>query len=56
MKQLMQSHGGPVMAWNGKYHFAYSEDARAFWWSKSNTGGPMVEQATHFIDLARYVL
>jgi predicted dehydrogenase len=44
---------GPVKLFQARYHCAY-EKIGAFWFDQSRSGGPIVEQATHFIDLARY--
>ncbi len=56
MKELIADHGGQVMAFNGRYYNAYSEMDHAFWWDKQRSGGPIVEQATHFCDLARFLV
>lgn len=57
MKQLILNHGGKVMALNGKYSNVFKPDKalNPFWWNKDLSGGPIVEQATHLLDLARYV-
>jgi hypothetical protein len=34
--------------------FRYAKIAKPSWWMKSRDCGPVVEQATHFIDLSRY--
>lgn len=56
MKELIQKHGGKVMAFVGHYYLAYSELDHAFWWDIRSSGGPIVEQATHFCDLARFLV
>jgi len=40
----------------GRYNCAYSEIKKAEWWDVRESGGPIVEQATHFVDLARYLM
>ncbi len=55
MKELMTVHGGKVIAFNGRYYRTYSEARKSFWWNRSLSGGPIVEEATHFCDLARYL-
>ncbi len=55
--RLMRSHLGPggpnvVLA---RYNCAYSPINKAEWWHTDKAGGPIIEQATHFIDLARYI-
>lgn len=37
-----------------RYACAYSTIKKKDWWDTSICGGPIVEQATHFIDLMRY--
>jgi predicted dehydrogenase len=44
---------GPVKLFQARYHCAY-EKIGAFWFDVSQSGGPIVEQATHFLDLGRY--
>ena len=55
MKAILKEHGRPVMALNMRYFTAYEFMNHAFWWDVSRSGGPIVEQATHFVDLARYL-
>lgn len=33
---------------------AYEASRKLAWWNKSIDCGPIVEQATHFVDLSRY--
>lgn len=40
---------------NAKYNAAYSRIHKKEWWSVRTSGGPVVEQGTHFADLIRYV-
>ena len=56
MKELIASHGGKVMALKCHYYFAYPDADRPFWWNKNLSGGPIVEQGTHFCDTARYLV
>ena len=56
MKELIAAHGGKVMLCNLRYYMAYSEADHVFWWDKTMSGGPIVEQATHFCDLARFLV
>ncbi|KAK3608320.1 hypothetical protein CHS0354_030770 [Potamilus streckersoni] len=56
MKELIQLHGGNVMAFNARYYFAYTEGINKYWFNEDFSGGPIVEQATHFCDLARYIV
>ncbi|QRV74648.1 hypothetical protein RhiJN_02663 [Ceratobasidium sp. AG-Ba] len=54
MKQIIQDNNLVVMGTNSRYYGAYANGARLDWWDKSREQGPIVEQATHFCDLARY--
>ncbi|OWF46463.1 uncharacterized protein UNK4.17-like isoform X3 [Mizuhopecten yessoensis] len=56
MKELIAQHGGKVMAFNARYYFAYTEGINKYWFQQEFSGGPIVEQATHFCDLARYIV
>ncbi|KAK9447021.1 putative oxidoreductase C terminal-domain-containing protein [Limtongia smithiae] len=38
-----------------RYANAYQKVRKVDWWTKSQQGGPIIEQATHFCDLARYI-
>ena len=38
-----------------RYNCAYSTISKAEWWSCQRSGGPIIEQATHFLDLARHI-
>jgi len=55
MKKLITAYG-PPMAFNARYICAYSNIAKTEWWDAEKCGGPIVEQATHFCDLARYLV
>ena len=55
MKSILEQQGRPVMGINARYICAYSEMDHPFWWNKDKSGGPIVEQATHFCDLMRYL-
>ena len=54
MKQIIAENDLHVMAVNARYIMAYEHTAKLDWWDKSKNPGPIVEQATHFCDLARY--
>lgn len=53
MKQLAESFG-PIRYFNARYNCAYSNIMAPFWWNVQSSGGPIIEQATHFADLARF--
>jgi len=55
MKQIIASYGEP-RAFMARYNCAYTTIAKEMWWDVSVSGGPIVEQATHFCDLARYIV
>uniref|UniRef100_A0A060T573 ARAD1B05258p n=1 Tax=Blastobotrys adeninivorans TaxID=409370 RepID=A0A060T573_BLAAD len=44
-----------VMMVTGRYAMAYNLLDKHPWWMKSQQGGPIIEQATHFCDLMRYL-
>lgn len=47
--------GRKVMVLGASYNCAYSQIDHLFWWDTTRSGGPIVEQATHFCDLVRYI-
>jgi len=53
IKEIIEEHG-PVRAFNARYNTAYSMLNKEMWWDVQRSGGPIVEQATHFCDLARF--
>eukprot|EP01114_Cavostelium_apophysatum_P018701 TRINITY_DN5852_c0_g1_i2.p1 TRINITY_DN5852_c0_g1~~TRINITY_DN5852_c0_g1_i2.p1 ORF type:complete len:385 (-),score=87.84 TRINITY_DN5852_c0_g1_i2:38-1192(-) len=55
MKEVMKEHGKPK-AFNARYDCAYSTIKKDMWWDVRKCGGPIVEQATHFCDLARFLV
>jgi predicted dehydrogenase len=55
MKEIIDQNG-PVRVFNGRYDCAYANLNKEMWWDASRSGGPIVEQATHFCDLARYLV
>ena len=54
IKEELTKHGRPLNAINVRYASTYTNIAKPFWWDKTQSGGPIVEQATHFCDLIRY--
>eukprot|EP00118_Oscarella_pearsei_P026710 m.310323 g.310323 ORF g.310323 m.310323 type:complete len:378 (+) comp50902_c0_seq1:42-1175(+) len=58
MKEFLMdlwSNGKQIMSVNARYNCAYSSTGKPHWWNKRTSGGPIIEQATHFCDLARYL-
>jgi len=53
MKELIGVHGPPKLI-NARYDCAYSTISKEFWWDQNKSGGPIIEQMTHFCDLARF--
>ena len=56
MKEILSEYGCPIMGINARYLCAYSKSTNFIWWDKTKSGGPIVEQATHFCDLMRYIV
>lgn len=44
-----------IMMLTARYNNAYKLTTHGSWFRKSDQGGPMIEQATHFCDLLRYI-
>jgi predicted dehydrogenase len=53
MQEIIAQTPGGVRAILARYDCAYSEIRKVEWWDVRCSGGPIVEQATHFCDLAR---
>ena len=53
MKELLRDR--PILHLNMRYQCAYPYINKPFWWDQNQSGGPIVEQGTHFIDLARFL-
>jgi predicted dehydrogenase len=56
LKRLLAETPGGGRAFLGQYDCAYSRIMKPEWWDVRAMGGPIVEQATHFVDLALYLL
>ncbi|KAG7098214.1 hypothetical protein E1B28_000182 [Marasmius oreades] len=54
IKQTIEENNLTVMATIARYACAYEAIAKPDWWDKSKSGGPVIEQGTHFCDLSRY--
>ncbi|BGP45782.1 hypothetical protein JCM10450v2_001612 [Rhodotorula kratochvilovae] len=54
MRQIIEDNELEVMATNARYYCSYANIAKPAWWMKSKDCGPIVEQATHVVDLSRY--
>lgn len=55
MRELLDESPGGPRVFLARYDCAYSEIRKPAWWDIRRSGGPIVEQATHFLDLARYL-
>lgn len=55
MKQMITDNNLTVMAVNCRYVIAYELLVKQWWWNKELSLGPIIEQATHIVDLARHV-
>jgi predicted dehydrogenase len=51
---LTKNHIKPVSIC-ARYNSAYVSIPKPTWWDVRTSGGPVVEQGTHFCDLARYI-
>lgn len=56
MNEVIKQHGKKIMAFNARYYYAYSDGVNKYWYDQDKSGGPIVEQATHLCDLARYIV
>ena len=54
LKQIIAENKLQVMAVNCRFVIAYERLTKQWWWNKEQSLGPVIEQATHFCDLARY--
>jgi len=55
MREVLAATPGGARAVIARYDCAYSRIASKVWWDLRRTGGAVVEQATHFCDLARHL-
>jgi len=54
MKKILLENNLTVMTTIARYACAYEAIAKPEWWTKTKSGGPVIEQGTHFADLSRY--
>ena len=54
MRSIIEDNNLHVMATVARYVCSYAKINKYSWWMKSKDCGPVVEQATHFVDLSRY--
>lgn len=55
IKSIMDEHNLVPMSISARYFMAYELAVNVSWWNKATWGGPVVEQATHLIDLVRFL-
>ncbi|KAL0025024.1 hypothetical protein WJX77_012337 [Trebouxia sp. C0004] len=53
-KKILKEHNATPLAVIARYACGYSDIKKRDWWDVSLCGGPIVEQATHFVDLMRF--
>jgi predicted dehydrogenase len=53
MCQILSAIPGGPKAVQARYACAYTDIQEPHWWDVRRSGGPIIEQATHFCDLAR---
>ena len=51
---IISSNSLTPMLISARYYMAYEFATKLSWWNKTISCGPVVEQATHFVDLLRY--
>lgn len=55
MRDIIETHHLKPMAIRSAYYMAYPEARKVGWWDKARSKGPIVEQASHFADLSRFI-
>lgn len=54
LREIIEENKLRVMAVDCRMIIAYEFITKQWWWNKEQSLGPVIEQATHFCDLARY--
>lgn len=54
-KKLLEENDTPIALLVGRYVATYNHILKKSWWDTALSGGTIVEQATHFVDLHRYL-
>ncbi|KAK9814110.1 hypothetical protein WJX72_000797 [[Myrmecia] bisecta] len=55
VKHILQEEGVQPVTLVGRYSCPYDNIRKPQWWDTQKSGGPIVEQCTHFVDLMRYL-
>jgi len=53
MQELIAKNNWKVVSTIARYNCAYASILKQAWWDDRRSGGPIIEQATHFCDLSR---
>jgi len=54
IKKYLTEHNLRPLNMCARYNTAYTSIAKPMWWNRKLSGGPVLEQGTHFCDLLRY--
>jgi len=54
MKELIRDNNWTITNVIARYNCGYTSIFKDSWWDIGRSGGPIIEQATHFVDLARF--
>ncbi|SAM85488.1 uncharacterized protein UBRO_08052 [Ustilago bromivora] len=55
VRSILKENGLAPTCVSARYYMAYEYARKLDWWNKSRSCGPVVEQATHFVDLIRFL-
>eukprot|EP00891_Asterochloris_glomerata_P005142 jgi/Astpho2/5142/Aster-06353 len=55
LRELLKQYKVQPTAIIGRYSCPYNNIQKPAWWDAQRSGGPIVEQATHFVDMFRYL-
>lgn len=55
IRDILKENGLTPTCINARYFMAYEFAHKLDWWNISKSCGPVVEQATHFVDLIRFL-
>jgi predicted dehydrogenase len=57
LKDIIRNRtNGNILNIMARYNCSYTSILKQSWWDTATSGGPIVEQATHFVDLSRYLV
>eukprot|EP01129_Flabellula_baltica_P000773 TRINITY_DN1072_c0_g1_i2.p2 TRINITY_DN1072_c0_g1~~TRINITY_DN1072_c0_g1_i2.p2 ORF type:complete len:284 (+),score=70.88 TRINITY_DN1072_c0_g1_i2:25-852(+) len=55
IKDFLKEKNSTVTSVSARYNSAYTAIPKPMWWDLRRSGGPVIEQGTHFCDLHRYL-